>query len=292
MTDFPTLETSRKDGSPVALFYFKYGSDAASYFAYTDAESIINATGYIGGTSVNYEPVPITHGNIVSGGTLDRTALELRMPRTIPLAALFEIWPPSQVVTCVIRHGHLGETGGLYPACWSGHVVSLLFEGSQAVITMEPVITSLRRTGLRRNYQYGCPHALYGNQCKADKVVATISVTVTTTAVDTIIMPAAWFGALNPNKYVGGMVQWTSVTNNTEIRTIMQIVSGKDLRVNGFANKLPDGTAISVTLGCNHQAGFADLIGDCNNLHNNINNFGGQPWIPLINPVSGVLLYH
>lgn len=289
---FETRELSRAIGDPVALYFFRYGTDSGSYYAYTDADHEISAPGSLVGETVVYIPRPIMRGNIVSNGTLDRSAIELRMPHTDNLADLFRIYPPSQVVTCVIRQGHLGETSGDYPAVWSGRIIGMAFESSEAVLNLEPVITSLRRTGLRRQYQFGCPHVLYGDQCLADKPSATVSVNITSATSNTITMPAAWYGAISVNKYLSGLVEWTNDRGNQEIRNILQISGGKDLVLNGPVTDLTAGHAISVSLGCNRQHGAFDTVGDCKNLHNNINNFGGQPWIPFTNPIGTVSPYY
>jgi hypothetical protein len=42
-----------------------------------------------------------------------------------------------------------------------------------------------------------------------------------------------------------------------------------------------------VVLGCNHQA-YAEEGGDCQPLHDNIVNYGGDRWIPLKNPIGNL----
>jgi hypothetical protein len=43
--------------------------------------------------------------------------------------------------------------------------------------------------------------------------------------------------------------------------------------------------SVSVVLGCNHIA-YAEDGGDCQPLHDNIVNYGGDRWIPLKNPIG------
>lgn len=290
---FITRELSRWLGRPITLYYFKWGSDAASYYAFTDSETTVNAPGPIEEASpftmVDYTPEAIERGSITSSGSLDKAQLELTLPRDSNLAALFLAYPPSQVVTCVIRQGQRGEADD-YPAIWVGRVTSMRFEDSAAKFTLEPVATSLRRTGLRRNYQYGCPHALYGTQCRADKPSATVTVAVTSISGQTLVLPAGWFGAIPLNKYLGGLAQWTTPAGNIEIRTILRKSGSDDLILAGVIRGLSAAQNVELSLGCNH------LMDDCEDLHveidsgsplaSNIHNFGGQPWIPLQNPVG------
>lgn len=290
---FATTEVSRKDGKPIALYFFRYGSDAASYYAYTDAEQEVTAPGAIAGTDVTYSPIPIKRGAIGSAGTLDKATLELRLQRDLPLAADYVGYPPSVVMSLVIRQAHVGvfSTGAVLeaPVIWSGRILSVSFEGSEAKLTCEPISTSMRRTGLRRRYQVGCPHALYGDECRADKVAATIDVNITSVDSNKIIMPAAWFGSIAVTKYLGGLAQWTTPEGNVEIRTILSTAAGKDLVLNGIIRGLVAAQTVSVSLGCNH------LQDDCSDLHvedgvvgstSNIHNYGGQDWIPDDSPIG------
>jgi hypothetical protein len=290
---FLTRELSRILGRPITLYYFRWGSDATSYYAFTDGETAITAAGALDGssppTTVSYTPTPIERGTITSSGTLDKATLEVTVPRNNGLAELFIAYPPAQVVTCVIRQAHRGETDS-WPAIWVGRVTSMRFEDSAAKFTLEPVATSLRRTGLRRNYQFGCPHALYGPQCRADKPAATVTVAVTSISNQTLVLPTGWFGSIPITKYLGGLAQWTTPDGNTEIRTILRKSGNDDLVLGGIIRGLSAAQNVELSLGCNHK------MDDCADLHveidsgsplqSNIHNFGGQPWIPLENPVG------
>lgn len=233
-----------------------------------------------------YTPVPIMRGSISTQGNLDRSALEIKLPATTALAELYRFYPPSRVVNVVIRQGHLTDPDLDFPAVWVGRVISSSRDGNEQKFTCEPISTSMRRTGLRRNYQYGCPHALYGPQCRASKEAASVFATVVEAANNLITLPVDWNNA-PPSKYTGGLVEWTTPQGNREIRTILQVPSGVGLLVNGNLRGIEAGTQVLVSLGCNHQ------MTDCQDLHiengtgqPNIKNYGGQPWIPTQNPLG------
>ena len=313
---FSDSEVSRASGQPVALFYFRYGSHADSFYAYTDAEQAVVAAGSIAGIDVTYSPIPIGRGAVTTSGSLDKAQLEIRMPRDIALTQHFVAFPPSLVVTLIIRQAHRNAPATPpaldAPVVWAGRVVGMAFEGSEAKFTCEPIATSMRRNGLRRNYQRGCPHALYDeNTCRADKTVATVTVAITGTAANKIIMPAEWFEYIAVAKYLGGLAEWTTPEGNVEIRTILKNADGKDLVVDGLIRGLVADQNVAVSLGCNRQQD------DCRDLHvsavsgfradstlvtadstvvtadgagepllSNIHNFGGQPFIPFENPIG------
>lgn len=281
---FEPIEESRLEGEPVTLYEFIYDGvsgdspAAKSVFGYTDAEIGIIHDGVV------YEAVPISVGAINSSGSLDKNALTVRMPRDVALFDLAIVWPPAQIVTLVIRQGHLSDTqsgGPEFKVVWSGRVLSIGREGDECVVTAEPISSSLRRPGMRRHWQLGCPHALYIGLCKASEPAGTRTGTVTVIDGTTISLAAGWEGSFAKAKFVEGMVKWTDDDGGTQARKILK-VSGDDITLGGFLRDLVVTDTVSVILGCNH------LLDDCEFLHFVIQDFGGGPWIPADNPVGPI----
>ena len=268
-------EQSRSRGRPVNLFLFTYGQLPNAYYGYTDAEQPITYLDKI------YKPIPIDRDKFTSSGSMDKSAFKVRLPRGLAISDLFRVYPPSQVVTLVVRQGHLGDVVPEYLVAWSGRVVSGNVKGNETEFTSEAIVTSMRRSGLRRNYQYGCPHALYGNQCRANKAAAKVVSTVVSASSYKIILPNNWFLPFAEANFIGGLAEWNNaVTGEREMRTILKINGGTVLDLGGVVRGLPNGNSIDLFKGCSHT------MAGCNT-HNNINNFGGQPWIPTKNPIVG-----
>lgn len=270
---FASFETSRDRGQPVNLYRFVWGETPTSFYAYTDAEKPVIHDG------ITYDPIPVMRGAVVSSGSLDKSTIELRMPVTTDLSALFIAYPPSQVVSCFIRQGHLDDPDAEFPVIWTGRIVQSGREGNEAVFQGEPVATSMKRTGLRRHYQYSCPHVLYGPHCRANEAAATTQVRVEVIAGAKITLPFDWTPAERAPLHLGGMVRWTGSGGNREVRTILDVSGGTVLTLSGAVRGLRVGQTVDVLLGCNHQ------MSGCR-LHNNIHNFGGCPWIPKKNPIG------
>lgn len=279
---FAAHETSVAGGNPVQLFLFVYGTETDEYFAYTDHtdEIVIDH----GEGAITYSPVPIERGSIDSNGTLDKSALRIATDVGTGLAELFRVYPPPYVVSLIIRQGHIEDVDDEFLVVWAGRIVSCAREGGQAIMSGEPVSTSLRRPGLRRHYQYGCPHQLYGPVCLADKPSKTVAATVASVAGASVTLNAGWEGAFTPAKFLGGLFEWPTDSGSTDRRTILRI-TGNTLYLSGIPSGVEATDAVDVVLGCNHQA-FAASGGDCEGLHDNILNYGGQPWIPLKNPIG------
>lgn len=269
---FELIEKSRSRGEPIQLYLFRYAVAATAYYGYTDADQQVLYD------ARTYRPVSIERGAITSSGTLDKASLQVNLAHNSEVAELFRIYPPSEVVTLTIFEGHQNDPDGQFRAVWAGRVLSCARNGSKATLTCEPVSTSMRRAGLRRNYQYGCPHALYGQGCFASKIAATVTRDAGVVGNSSITFGDGW-AAVDPQKYVGGLAEWSTGFEQGEIRTILR-VDHNTLLLSGPTTKLRPGMDVQLSLGCNRQ------MGDCETLHNNIQNFGGQPYIPTKNPIG------
>lgn len=280
---YAAFEESRDDGGPVQCFLFRYGTEAGEYYAYTahTDDITIDHGGSFG--EITYVPVPIQRDGITSNGTLDKSSLKLGMDIGTDLSELFRVYPPSNVVTLTIYEGHIDDADSEFVVVWAGRVVTVSREGGELVLSGEPVSTQMHRPGLRRHYQYGCPHQLYGTQCGASKAAATVSAVVASVSGSTVKLTAGWEGSFTAAKFLRGMLEWTPSGSSTERRTIVR-VSGDTLTLSGIPKGLAAADDVDVVLGCNHKA-FAPS-GDCEALHDNVINFGGQPWIPIKNVVN------
>jgi uncharacterized phage protein (TIGR02218 family) len=271
---FATQEESRQLGEPVNIYLFRYGSGATDVFCYSDSEVPVEFDGK------TFIPTPIDRGSITAKSSLDKSELEIRMNQNTQLADLFRYYPPSEVVTLTIFQGHHDDPSNQWIASWSGRVLGLKIDGNTASYTCEPIASSMRRPGLRRHYQYGCPHLLYGTQCGANKTATTITRSVTAVFSNAVALDSGWESVDRKDKYIGGMFEWTGA-GRSERRTILDVQDGDNtILLSGPVRNMPVGASVQLSLGCNHK------MDDCASLHNNIVNFGGQPYIPLKNPVG------
>lgn len=274
---YPDYETSIYHGEPADLFLFTYGAGPTQYYGYTDAEVAIVHEGK------TYVPYPLDRDAINASGTLDKSSLTLKIDANAEVTELFRVYPPSQPVSLIILTGHIGDPDVEYKVIWTGKVLSCGWDDNIATLTCEPVSMSMQRAGLRRNYQYGCPHALYMGTaeggCRADKTEATLSTTVASVSGSLLTLPSGWNGVFDKAKFLNGMIEWTNPLGSVMSRSILRVVGSSNvITMGGPIPGLALGATISVILGCNHQ------MTDCAAIHSNINDFGGQPWIPTKNP--------
>lgn len=259
---FASYENSRSLGQPDTLYRFTVGD---TVYAYTDAEEtrIFQST--------EYEPIPIERDQVSSSGTLDKANMKITVPTSAGIAEIFRIFPPSDVVGVTVFQGHAEDDE--FNAVFTGRVLGCSRAMSKATLSCEPVITSMRRPGLRRRYMRGCMHALYGDKCRLNRAAFTVNATITGVDGAYLTFGNGWNGSFAAERFRGGVA-----SVNGEQRTIISVM-GNTLLVSGVVPGLAAGGTAALSLGCEHNMDACTAFG-------NILNYGGQPWIPSKNPFS------
>lgn len=276
---FELFQSKRSKQEPVHLYEIIHGSGIGERMYLTDAEFPITVDG------ATYQVTEITHSEIKTSGTLDNASVELRCPFQHPLTRVFLRHPPDRTTTLVIKRGEANDAEQEFLTIWSGRILSFSVDNIESKFSCEPIATATRRPGLRRNFQYGCPHVLYGPQCRANKAARTTLAHVEGINASVITLSPGWSIFRPARKHLGGLMEWSLPGGVIITRTVINIRQDPSLLVwyltlSGEPTGLSVGQAVNVAAGCDHQ------IDDCRNLHNNILNYGGQPWIPLKNPVG------
>lgn len=268
---FEARELSTQDGAPVELYMFALDTRV---WRYTSSDREIESGGHV------FKPRPITRSNIESTNEKARLGLTLRAPRSLEVAELYIITPPTQAVTLVVQQFHQGDSE--VATIWTGRIVSVDFTGGIAAeITLEPVYTSIRRIGLRRLYQRQCPHVLFGPACKVDKAAHRIDGTIASIS-GTVVSVSAVSGEAD-GWAAGGYLEWT-VDGATD-RRFIDSHTGAALDLGMSTYGLSVGMAVSVYPGCDHT------IATCNSKFANEQRFGGFPYFPQKNPFDGTPIY-
>ncbi len=281
---FEGYEESRALGEPLNLYLFEYGPSQSHRMGLTDGEQTFAFEG------VQYRPEPVQRGNINASGTLDRAALEIKCDRECEVAELFRIYPPSQPVRLTVYQGHQDDPARQFLVCWTGRVLNVRWENSEAILMCEPISTSMLRPGLRRRYQIACPHILYGPMCRANKAAATSAATVNTAADGVRQLKVNYtLNATDLRTMRGGTVEWTTPDGLLEARTVLAVQAVGSVAtfvLSGIVKAMPQGYPVNLVRGCGHN------LDDCGSLHNNLPRYGGMPWIPTKNPVGNYSPYY
>lgn len=264
---YDTVERSVQGGRPVELYTF--ARDTATW-RYTSADRDVTVS------SQTYLSRPISRSDIESTSEKARLGIRVRAPRTLEVADLYRVSPPTQAVTLVLQQYHEGD--GQVATIWTGRILAVDFSGPAAEISLEPVYTSIRRIGLRRLYQRQCPHVLYGSSCKVARESFRSDGTVTAISGTSITVPAV--SALAAGWFAGGYVEFIAEGGVAERRFILDS-SGATIALASSAYGLSVGAEVKLYPGCDHS------IATCASKFSNAANFGGFPFFPQKNPFNG-----
>lgn len=269
---YDARERSAQDGRPVEIYTWARG---ATLWRFTSADRDQVVAGD------TYASHVIRRNSIEQGSEMNRSALKLTVPRDFPIAELYRVAPPTEVVAVTLRRFHAGD--GELATLWTGRVVNVAWSDdlSQATITHEPIYTSLRRTGLRRLYGRLCPHVLYGPACRADRDEFGVLGAVVTVGPATASAPE--WAAFPAGYFDGGYLEWPE-GGGLERRFIVAH-SGDTLTLDRRAPGLAQAALATAYPGCEHT------LAACQSKFDNVPNYGGQPFIPEKSPFGGDPVY-
>lgn len=277
---YNNIEKSVDLGAPVTLFEFIYGQTTGDAYRYSTTVDEVTLAGRA------WRPHNLTHSDIVSTGKLDKAELTVTARPDIDVAALFLSSPPSQPVMLNIWRGHsLTATSGWdeFVRVWVGRVLSCQWAEDKVQFKCEPVATSAKRVGLRRHYQYGCPHVLYGRACGVSELANTTQIRVIAVASQlqlTIAATGAGGPAMVASELVGGIFTLQLLDGRQARRTIVSAAvsgGGIALRLMSSLPELAVGSYGAATRGCQHTFAACKTF-------NNTSNYGGCPSIPTKDP--------
>jgi uncharacterized phage protein (TIGR02218 family) len=268
---FDSVERSAESGRPVEVYTFSRGSIV---WRFTSADRDVTVATQV------YTAAVIRRSGIEQGPEVNRSGMKLTVPQDFPLATLYAIAPPSDTISLVLQQYHYGDNNAA--TIWQGRIVGVRFNGTAAEISLQPITSSMQRTGLRRIYQKQCPFALYGADCRLDPAAFRVTSTAAVVAGLNVSVTAA---ASQPDGYYeGGYLEWqvgTGVYERRFIFTHVGIVLGVDVEPLG----LLAGTAVRIYPGCDH------ILATCNTKFSNAVNYGGMPYIPTKNPFGSDPVY-
>lgn len=272
---FGLFMRSRQKANVATLYLVRYGT---AYLAMTDSDRPITFGGRI------YMPVAIKHGDIVASGNLDNATLEVSTHRRTDLAKLFDGYPPTTIITLDIMKLNRDDPDQQAMRVWFGEVKSVKLEKSDAKFSCEPIATRLMSPGIRRHFQIGCSHALYGSKCKVVKANYLQMATVSTIVGRRITLVGGWntrnFAA---NMFLNGYMEWAGAPDvQHDARPIIRAYSATEFLLGGIPLNVEPGSVVRILPGCNHQKTH------CDGFYHNIGNYGGFPSIPFSNPVGVV----
>lgn len=266
---FNSVETSKERGRPYEKYRFQYGASTAESYTYINGVKDVD----------EFKAVPISREVYKTSGKVERDQLNIRLPATSEIAQLILPYPPPYEIEVTIWQGHYGDDNDM--VVWVGRVLSNSFNEPEVALTCESTLISLKRQANRKRWQVGCPLLLYGTgtgECNAVRDDFTTEAVIADIQDGVPIFEPGWEGPFARKQFVGGMIRWVS-DYGVEYRSIRNVTETR-IVFNGLMRGLEVGETVKLICGCNHK------MTDCDDVFDNIKNYGGNPWIPLQNPVK------
>lgn len=228
---------------------------------------------------LDYEPWPISRTQVESKNEISRAGIEVRMDLSNPIAQRY-LADPVDVVVVLTIFRQVDEDGVVTTTTfWKGRLAAVKASNKKVTLTFESVFTSMKRPGLRARYQRACRHGLYARGCTLDPEAFSIDVNALSTAGAVVVVDSV--AGAPDNRFRGGMLRGP----DNVVRFIVKQV-GTTLTLSRqylvLNQAVADGpTAIKLYPGCAHN------MEDCLGVFNNLDNYGGFPWLPNRNPFDG-----
>jgi hypothetical protein len=265
---YGSLELSTELGRPVELYHFVVGTDV---YRYTSAEDEFTSSAGV------FLPRNISHTAVALSSGDRKGSMELTLPADDPIALCFLGMVPGQPILLTIYRAHRGDAE-LYNV-WSGRVVSSAFRKNATVCTLACLTTeaTLSQTIPSFKYQGVCNHVLYTGDCGVSKEDHKYVGELTVATGSTITVPGL-LAAKGAGWALGGYVS----LNDVDYRLIIG-QAGDVLTLTLDFGDGAVGQVVSVYAGCPHS------LAVCVSKFNNAVNYGGYPYVPILNPFGGSL---
>jgi len=267
---FFEYDQTKESSKPIELYKFSMGDNN---WYYTSADKNITYD------EIEYEAFPLKRGIIEQSPDLNRNSLKIETLRNFVIADFFKVSSPEKPILLTIigfDRNEINEEN--YCILWTGRLMSCQWEELTCTFFCESLLTMFKRPALKKHYQLTCPYTLYGSACGLNKDLYKYEGIVTSINHATIEINIG--STPNDNFFNGGFLQYESPTGVPYFRYIKSQI-GNTLILNQVPYDLSINDTIYCYPGCDHT------MNTCKDKFDNLPNFGGFPWIPQLNPMTG-----
>ena len=255
---YETAVNTEQQSNPIDLFYFVFSNANATTtaYAYTDADRDIDSNGII------YQRAVIKRDKFEKTDNAKKTRLQIKASQDLEVAQLFTNASPSGRMGVIIRQ--LEDNDGGVATLFRGTLVSVKFKKREATLICESGQIELLRQGLQRKYGASCPWVLYGPECGVDRSANSQAVTLIPGA--DVRTYSINYSGTDANYFAGGILDVGGT------RYLILSHNGTEIVLDQTPPEvITEGVAFA---GCLKSANV------CNNKFNNLENFGGFPFVP------------
>jgi uncharacterized phage protein (TIGR02218 family) len=266
---YQSQEDSVYEGMPIELFTFQSLGKTWRYC--NQAEQLDIGV-------LSYAPVAIKRSAIKQDQERTKNDITVWVDDRIPLVKDYVQGLPPSSVTLTVHRIHRNPLDGTLSGqivTWTGTIIDINRENGEAQIRCQNTRSALNKVGLRRKYGANCAHFLYRAACgvsKADFRDEGSALAISGQSIQiggTPTRGAGW--------YVNGLAEWSGqvrmiIGSDDAAQPTLQLIAPFD--------GITVGQPVSISAGCDrtHKT--------CKDKFNNVDRFGGFPYIPVKNVFS------
>lgn len=272
MTDYESIDLSVEDGSPIHLVQFLYDG---TYYRYTpNYGGVLNAVGY------NWDYANIAIGDIISTSDIHKNNIDIEMTIDHSFSQIFILNRQESITGLTIYRGYEKNPANDWNTVWKGRVSGYDIRGNKIVFVCESIFTSMKRPGIRGKMSKHCRHVHYGRGCNLDPddplnytedIVSDISADGLTLTIDAAALQSDGF-------YRAGMVR-----AGDGIYRFIRSHNGDQITISNPHVGFISSDTVRLLRGCDRTIDVCDEQG-------NLENHGGFPYTPDVNPLGGTRL--
>lgn len=267
---YTTNENSVDSAAPIELYEFR-GLDGTAY-RFTSSPVDVKRGAF------TYRSETVKRGALKAGSQDgDQHVLEIELPATTQMVADYatQISPPKLDLT-IYRYHDGDDPLNDAVIYWLGPVVTFKLSGNRAFVRSSSIFGSALGGNIPSVYfQSPCNWVLYDAQCRVNRSLFEFSTTPTAVGANTVEIPSIP-AQFTPATFLGGEIQ---VPRTGERRMIIG-VNATIFSVNYPFSDIKSTDDINIAAGCDHA------FSTCKAKFNNAINFGGDRFIPWVNPFA------
>lgn len=260
---YENKEVSVSSGQPVELYDFVRGNEYYYYTTHTESVTYLSNV---------YRPSSALRTPVMQSNDTFKNDVKFTFPRTNDFALSFVKFALEDICFVTIRRYHLGDSE--YIPYWKGRVLGAELTDNSIELVCESSFSTLKRHGLRARYEYNCRHALYSENCGANKDSFDATGNIISISDNKLTLEINEAALQVDGYYTGGFALIAGV------RRFITGHVGNLVELNSAFESISIGQQATLYAGCDHKRTT------CNSKFSNILNFGGFPFIPTKNPFN------
>ncbi|MBW2044781.1 MAG: phage BR0599 family protein [Deltaproteobacteria bacterium] len=247
------------------VYDFWWGS---THWRYTNSDSPVEYNG------IGYSPADISRGNVTYDSKAEISRLEIRAGRVLHPVIKFVAMNPAEPVWVQVMRVITDLSPAYASVIFIGQVREVSFRGLQAVATCVGFEYLLKLPVPRFRYGPTCNWTVFDSDCGLSEASFAVQAHATVSA-DKLTLTADAFDAYDDDYFTLGWVVWQSH------RRMITKHEGSVLTLRYPILELPElAHDVIAYPGCD-----GDIL-TCKNKFNNVESFGGFPYVPRDNPTT------